>query len=134
MFLLLKTINRITIVLCFGLSLCIPAPSYAAESPYLQDFLQKYEYARLARYYSANIEDNPSDPYKYFERAEFYYGQQEFHKAIEDCTKALNMNPFLAEAYYIRGASYYNLNNYDEAKNDFKKAAIFNTRTPGQVT
>ena len=48
---------------------------------------------------------------------------KQYDKAIADSTKAIEINPQLAEAYSNRGLTYALLENWEQAYKDLKKAA-----------
>jgi len=58
----------------------------------------------------------------YQNRGFAYASQGNFLQAISDCTKAIEINPNFAEAYCIRGISYYWTKEYDKAWIDVHKA------------
>ena len=45
-----------------------------------------------------------------------------YHKAIEDYTKAMELEPELAEAYYHRGCSWYEVDNFGDSIADLTRA------------
>ncbi len=55
-----------------------------------------------------------------------YLTLNNYSKAIEDFTAALNINPYKAEAYYNRGIAYKNIGRGDLAMDDFNKACQYN--------
>ncbi len=52
-------------------------------------------------------------------RAKAYGHLQKWNKAIEDCNRALNLDPDDANAFYLKGVGYKNLDNLDEADKAF---------------
>ena len=58
---------------------------------------------------------------EYFKSGYAYYNQGDFSKAISDCTKAIEINPNLADAYNNRGVAYYGEKEYDKAWADVHK-------------
>ncbi len=59
----------------------------------------------------------------FFERALEEYKKGDFTKAIADFTKAIAINPKLAEAYYNRGVVYTTTGNGQQSKQDLQTAA-----------
>ena len=51
----------------------------------------------------------------------FYHWVHEYDKAINACTKAIKLNPELADAYLLRGGFYYDKGEFDEAIKDLNK-------------
>jgi len=45
-----------------------------------------------------------------------------YRQAIDDCSRAIEINPVFAEAYYNRGNAYINLGNHRQAIEDYSKA------------
>jgi len=56
------------------------------------------------------------------DRAQAYLDIAQYDQAIEDCTKALTMNPELAMAHFRSGIAYFEMSSYDEAINSYEKA------------
>lgn len=56
------------------------------------------------------------------DRAQAYLDVAQYDQAIEDCTKALDLNPDLAMAHFRLGIAYFEMNSYDEAINSYEKA------------
>ncbi len=59
----------------------------------------------------------------YNNRAATYGSLGKYRQAIEDCNKAIELNPKYADPYYNRAAAYMRLGNYRQAIEDFKTAA-----------
>ena len=53
--------------------------------------------------------------------------------AIADLTKAIELNPSNAGAYFVRGRVYYNMNNNVAAKADWTKSAALGDREAALV-
>ncbi|MDR1285171.1 MAG: tetratricopeptide repeat protein [Campylobacteraceae bacterium] len=79
-------------------------------------------------YYSKVIEDerNNTEQDCYCNRACAYMGTGEYAKAIEDCTRALQLNPYDADTYCNRGYSYYILGDYEKAIEDYEQTIELN--------
>ena len=59
------------------------------------------------------------------------YGEKGQHdKAISDFTKAIEINPRHADAYYTRGVVYYYKKDYEKALDDFYKAQKLGLNVP----
>ncbi len=67
----------------------------------------------------------------YFKQADTLFQQGEYEKAIEDYTKAIELNSNFAEAYNNRGLAKGYLNKYDEAIEDFNEAIKLNPKCRG---
>ena len=67
------------------------------------------------------IEVAPESAAGFVGRAEWWFNQQQYEKAIEDCTAALAKEPS-HKALTIRGDAWFHLGRYDEAINDFTTA------------
>jgi len=63
---------------------------------------------------------------KYFEFGNIYYAKNCFAEAVNDCSKAIKINPNYYEAYINRGAAYARQQLYYEALLDFSKAIELN--------
>jgi len=62
----------------------------------------------------------------YNNRGNAYAELNEYERAIEDFSKAIELNPALAEAYNNRGLAYAELNKYERAIEDYNKAIELN--------
>ncbi|HMN23955.1 MAG TPA: tetratricopeptide repeat protein [Ignavibacteriaceae bacterium] len=63
----------------------------------------------------------PNDERVHGQLGQFYFGQQDFEKAVEHLKKSTEINPDFSASYNMLGYSYRNLGNYDEAEKAFKK-------------
>ncbi|GIT44359.1 MAG: hypothetical protein Ct9H300mP11_22950 [Chloroflexota bacterium] len=70
--------------------------------------------------------EEPSDPAGYLDRGNRYSRNGVYHKAIEDYTKAIELAPKFAEAYYHRGCSWYEVDKFDDSISDLTKAIEIN--------
>jgi len=57
-------------------------------------------------------------------------GKGQYEEAIRDITKALEINPKFALAYFSRGRSYYNMKEYDKSWEDIKRAQELGWKVP----
>jgi tetratricopeptide (TPR) repeat protein len=64
----------------------------------------------------------------YSNRGNTYATLQQYEKAIPDHTKALQINPELAEAYYNRGSTYHSLQQYKLAISEYTQAIQLNPK------
>jgi tetratricopeptide (TPR) repeat protein/S1-C subfamily serine protease len=81
--------------------------------------LKRYQEALLA---IAEAKDLSPRAAFYSNRGLTYYALKEYPKAIADYTKAIAINPELAEAYYNRGTAYSALKDYPKAIADYTQA------------
>ena len=70
--------------------------------------------------------EEPSDPAGYLDRGNRYSRNGVYHKAIEDYTKAIELDPKFAEAYYHRGCSWYEVDKFEDSISDLSKAIEIN--------
>ena len=68
------------------------------------------------------IKGDPYDANTYYTRGYSYYELDEYEKAVEDFSEAIELDPYNADVYYNRGVSYYRLGKYGEAVDDCTKA------------
>jgi Flp pilus assembly protein TadD len=90
-------------------------PAIAAESPDSQALTKQLAEA------SAAIEKSPKDHYLYDERARVNCDLGQFDKVVEDCTKALELDPEDLRAIHLRSIAYKSLGKNAEAKADEDK-------------
>lgn len=64
--------------------------------------------------------DHPEEIYFYIGRT--YFKMANYEEAVISFTNAIEINKEIAEYYYRRGASYYNLNLIDKAEKDYREA------------
>jgi serine/threonine protein kinase len=62
----------------------------------------------------------------YFNRGYKCGETKDYSGAIENYSKAIELNPQYASAYYNRGYAYYNKGNYDQAIKDYNKTIVLN--------
>ena len=62
----------------------------------------------------------------YYNRGNAYVKLKESERAMEDYSKAIELNPNLAEAYNNRGNGYYELEEYERAIEDYSRAIELN--------
>ncbi len=67
-----------------------------------------------------------NDASQYFEQANTLCMQGEYEKAIDSCTRALELTPEFANGYTLRGRAYANLGQYKKALTDFDTALRLN--------
>ncbi|MDA1128662.1 MAG: tetratricopeptide repeat protein [Chloroflexi bacterium] len=70
--------------------------------------------------------EEPSDATGFVDRGNRYGRNGVYGRAIEDFTKALELDPEHAEAYYDRGCSWYEVGKYDDAIADLTRAIELN--------
>jgi Tfp pilus assembly protein PilF len=76
-------------------------------------------------------QDEPKDAKFYIDRAIAYGEKGQFDQAIDDFTKALEIDPKGADAYYFRGIAYANKNQHDQAISDYNKALEIDRKSAG---
>ncbi len=64
----------------------------------------------------------------YFNRGNAYDDLGQYQRAIQDYTRAIQLDPDLAQAYYNRGIVYYNLGEYQRAIQDYDKACSLDSK------
>lgn len=73
------------------------------------------------RYYTKAIELNPK-PYYYLNRSIVFYEDDNTPAALEDLNKILEIDPDYKVAYHFRASIYYDLQDYQNALNDYNAA------------
>jgi len=68
------------------------------------------------------------NPFPYFGRGKMYHERGEYHKAIADYTKTIELGPKWIRAYNNRGVLYYKLGAVDLAITDYTKAIELNPK------
>ena len=64
----------------------------------------------------------------YNNRGVAYHELKQYERAIEDFSKAIELNPNLADGYYNRGFTYHELKQYERAIEDYNKAIELNPK------
>ena len=88
-------------------------------------FSQSYEkpdYQQSLTTITAVQGKNRKNPYVWYNLGNIHLQMQDFEKAIEDYTKAIQYEPTMAEAYYNRALTLLYLNNKKQAVKDLSKA------------
>ena len=94
----------------------------------LKCFLQKTLLLLLAAVlllFTSCASENKKFADKYYKQGLVFYKSMEYDRAVDDFTKALEINPKDREnhkVYYMRGRSHFKNRQYDPAINDFNKA------------
>jgi tetratricopeptide (TPR) repeat protein len=73
---------------------------------------------------------NPDDPQSYYNRANAYYGKEEYQQAIKDFDEAIRLQPDYYDAYDNRGLAYGHMGEYARAVRDFGKATALDPNRP----
>lgn len=68
------------------------------------------------------VEENPTNPFVWYNLGNVHLHMQEFHKAIDDYSNAIKYENNMAEAYYNRGLTLLFLGEKDLANSDLSKA------------
>lgn len=85
------------------------------------------DYGKAELYYSAYLKKNPKDYETYSDRGFVRMERLNIKEAIEDYTKAIDLNPNIQYQDYLdRGKAKYLIQLYDSANSDFKKAVEIN--------
>ena len=90
-----------------------------------ENFLQTYEkpdYQQSLTTISEILGKNKRNPYVWYNMGNIHLQMQEFDKAINDYTKAIQYEPRLGEAYYNRALTLLYLNKKSQAIKDLSKA------------
>jgi tetratricopeptide (TPR) repeat protein len=76
--------------------------------------------AQQQEYLETLVKKYPNDERAHFNAGGFYFGQQEYQKAINHYKKAIELAPDYSPAYNILGYAYRQVENYPEAEKVFK--------------
>ena len=74
---------------------------------------------------NSELKTDPSNPELFYNRCTYNLREgteEKFRKAVEDCTRAIELEPNYMQAYNNRGMGNMELGNYQLAESDFKKA------------
>lgn len=116
-----RTVIALTAAL---LSLCAPVKaqintdrmmSVARTALYFEDYVLSIQY------FNQVINAKPYLAEPYFYRAVAKLSLEDFHGSEQDCSLALDRNPFLVNAYQVRGLSRVYQSKYEEAMADFRE-------------
>lgn len=102
----------------------IPNFSYAYNNRG-STYLLSGKYQEAIEDFSRVAEMDPTFPYLHFtykKRGYAYAQLQDYEKALNDCTRSLELKNDYADAYYCRGYVYYLCGDYENSLNDLQKA------------
>lgn len=88
----------------------------------------KFEEASM--FYNKLIDKNPYSASYWFGLARCYFDQQMFDKTIEACDYAIVADDEFADAYIMRGHSYFQIGNEESALENYKQAEKLDAITP----
>jgi len=89
----------------------------------LADIRQKKGTPELAKEtINEGVEKDPWHPGLLVSAARNMIEKEEFNKALQALTRAIELNPALEEAYFYSGVANYRLGNAEQAESDFKKS------------
>lgn len=92
--------------------------------------LQQNHYDEAIKYYTEAIELYPKNEVYYANRAQAHIKNESYGSAIEDATKAIEINPAYMKSYYRRGVALAAILRHAEALKDFKLVV---NRVPSDV-
>ena len=79
------------------------------------------DYVLSIQYFNQVINAKPYLPEPYFYRAVAKLSLEDYRGAEQDCSSALERNPFVVNAYQVRGLSRVHQNRYEDAISDFRE-------------
>lgn len=88
------------------------------------------KYEEAAMFYNKLIDKNPYSASFWFGLARCYFDQQMFDKAIEACDFSIVADDEFADAYIMRGHSYYQLGNEEGALENYQQAEKLDALSP----
>ncbi|MCA2656464.1 tetratricopeptide repeat protein [Microcystis sp. M061S2] len=106
-----------------AISLVPNNPNYYNEKWGILSRLKRYDEGLAAITQAINLAPRAA---WYGNRGVLYYNQQKYELALSDYTKAIEINPNYANAYYNRGNLYSNQQKYELALSDYSKAIEIN--------
>lgn len=83
---------------------------------------ERPDYQQSLNTLSGLLDKNKKNPFLWYNIGNIHLQMQEFNKAIDDYTNAINLEPHLAEAYYNRALTLLYLNEKELAMRDLSKA------------
>jgi len=87
-----------------------------------ESIIGRATYDQAISLYNEKINNNPNDANAYAERGFICYGNGRFLQATADFSKAIEVYPYYAHAYYGRAVTYYEQKKYDKSWQDIHKA------------
>ncbi len=107
------------------LALTAPALAAPAPSPYAQQGIELCnagKFDQAIQVFNEGLKANPDDAVLYDLRGRAYFAKGQNAQALADHTRALSLNPRLAEAYKNRALVYYTQEDFHRAAEDLKQA------------
>jgi tetratricopeptide (TPR) repeat protein len=107
----------------FGKSIANKADNYEAYYRRAEVYQKMGKASFAIKDYNKVMQLNPKDPLPYFERGKHHWNNKEVGACITDMTQYIKLTKTpKPEAYYLRGASYFLLNEKDKGCEDLVKA------------
>lgn len=128
----MKKLLTTTLVL-FLLSIAVSAQKYESENYSLGwEYFKQEDYKNSILYFNNHLEEYPDDNRAFWIRAYVYNLQKEYSNALKDINNSIKFtskkDEFLYMCYAIRYEIYINMELYDKAELDLKKALTLNSK------
>ena len=88
--------------------------------------MTKFLTAVVATFFLLTAVAHAEDAETYFQRGNAYFNQKQYELAIQEYTKAIQLNPNSDGAYNNRGSVYEKLKQYERAFQEYSKALQLN--------
>lgn len=79
------------------------------------------DFDKAIEHYSGAIFYKKTDPILYSNRAICYLNLNKYYETIEDCDKAIELDPSFVKPYYRRATAFMKLSRFEAALRDFEK-------------
>jgi tetratricopeptide (TPR) repeat protein len=94
----------------------------AAGKKWLTDEKRRHLASDFAYEQKLQITDTDKDPWTYITEGNDFFEKKDYDSAVKIYTKAIQLDPRFADAYYARGNARYDKKEYDKAIEDYNKA------------
>ena len=98
-----------------------------------EEALVNKDYKKASEHFENYMKEYPKDASASLYCGFAHYFMQEYYKAINDFTSAIELDPNYADSYNGRAKSYYEIGVFDKAINDWEKCLELGCENPDET-
>jgi len=105
----------------------VPEKKKQSQLEMAETFTKERNFSKAIAAYQAHLKLSPKDAQAWYQMARVYANMGDLENAKNACMRALDHEPLLVEAYYIKGLIHEEDGELDAAINDYKKILYLNS-------